>query len=105
MSDSFGLYEVVARVAVGSTGTVYRARHAGLDRDAAIKELSAGLRQLPGFVERFRAEAETLAGLDHPNGGAVYDYVEEPQRAWIAEEWVDGASLEAILSSQGRLSP
>lgn len=105
MSDSYGPYEVVGVVAAGSTGTVYRARHAGLDRDAAIKELSVGLRRLPGFVERFRAEAETLAGLDHPNVVAVYDYVEEPERAWIAEEWVDGASLEAIITSQGRLSP
>ncbi len=100
----FGPYEVLERVAAGSTGTVYRARHAELDRVAAIKELSPQMRALPGLLERFRGEAEILGGLDHPNIVAVYDYVEEPDRAWIAEEWVSGASLQAILNSQGRLS-
>lgn len=105
MPVSFNEYEVVELVAQGSTGTVYRARHAGLDRDAAIKELSAELRRLPGFVERYRGEAEMLAGLDHPNVVAVYDYVEQPDRVWIVEEWVPGASVEAILAAHGRLSP
>lgn len=105
MSIVFGPYEVVERVATGSTGTVYRARHTELDRVAAIKELSPAMRAIPGLLERFRGEAEILAGLDHPHVVEVYDYVEETARAWIAEEWVEGASLDAILTTHGRLSP
>ena len=56
-------------------------------------------------MERLRAEAEVLSGLSHPNIVHVYDYVEEPHRAWLAEEWVDGTSLQAILDVHDRLTP
>jgi len=105
VSVSFGIYETLEAVAVGSTGTVYRARHTELGRLAAIKELNVEMRSQPGLLQRFRAEAEVLAGLDNPNIVAVYDYVEEPDRAWIAEEWVDGASLQTLLASHGSLTP
>ena len=105
MTSAFGLYEVLQRVAAGSTGTVYLARHSELGRLAAVKELNASVRTEPGLLERFRGEAEVLAGLDDPHIVAVYDYVEEPDRAWIAEEWVDGSSLQAMLATHGRLTP
>lgn len=104
MASSFGPYVVVSRVAAGSTGTVFRARHGELGRDAAIKELSPALREVPGFVERMRSEAETLASLDDEHIVKVYDFVEEPDRVWIAEQWVDGVSLEQILTLQGSLT-
>ncbi len=102
---AFGDYEVLGPVASGSTGTVWKALHPQLKRTVAIKELSAELRSQPGFLERFRAEARILAGLDDPHVVAVFDYVEEPGRAWIVQEWVDGASIEAVLAGHGRLSP
>ena len=105
MPEMFGPYEVVEQVAVGSTGRVYRARHIELGRIAAIKELAPAVRSLPGQADRLRAEAALLATLSHPNIVALYDYVEEPDRAWLAEQWVDGASLEAILSAHGALTP
>ena len=100
----FGPYEVIELVAVGSTSTVYRARHTDLDRVAAIKELNAQIREVPGFLERFRGEAEILATLSDPHVVDVYDYVEEPDRVWIAEQWVSGAALDAILIANGPLS-
>ena len=102
---TFGLYEVVELVAVGSTGTVYRARHMELDRIAAIKELSPALRNVPGQLERMRNEARILGELDNVHVVAVYDYVEEPDRAWIAEEWVDGVTLQGMLIASGQLTP
>ena len=105
MPTSFGPYEVVARVADGTTGTVYRARHTDLGREAAIKELSAALRDVPGLVARMRGEAEMLASLDDEHIVKVYDFVEEPDRVWIAEQWVDGSTLEQILSHHGSLTP
>ncbi len=105
MSTSFGPYEVLERVAEGATGVVYRVRHIELDRVAAVKELSPALREVPGQLARMQHEAEVLARLDSPHIVEVYDYVQESERAWIAEQWVSGASLRDILSSHGRLTP
>ena len=91
MPEFFGPYEVLELVATGSTGRVYRAQHRELGRVAAVKELAPELRDVPGLMERLRGEAELLSGLSHPNIVDVYDYVEEDARAWLAEEWVDGA--------------
>ncbi|WP_309647554.1 serine/threonine-protein kinase [Nocardioides sp.] len=101
--EKFGAYEVVAVAGSGVLGSVYRARHTELGREAAIKELSAAVRGAPGQAARLRAEAHTLAALSHPNIVELYDYVEEPGRAWLAEQWVDGTTLEEILAEHGRL--
>ncbi|PZS28375.1 MAG: serine/threonine protein kinase, partial [Pseudonocardiales bacterium] len=100
----FGSYEILETVAQGSTGTVYRARHRDIGRFAAIKELSPQLRAVPGLVQRFRSEAQTLASLDDEHVVAVYDFVEEGDRVWIAEEWVDGVTITALLMAHGRLT-
>lgn len=100
----FGRYEALARVGEGSLGTVYRARHVELGRDAAIKELRAEVRAVSQAADALRSEASVLAGLDHPNIVAFYDFVEEPDRAWLAEQWIDGAPLDALLTQHGRLS-
>lgn len=105
MSRTFGSYEVIALVAQGSTATVYRARHAELGRDAAIKELSPALHAVPGLIERMRAEAETLASLDDEHIVQVYEFVEDAERVWIAEQWVEGAALNAILTEHGTMTP
>jgi serine/threonine-protein kinase len=102
--ESFSGYVVLGRVAQGSTGVVYRARHVDLDRVAAIKVLSPALRGAPGQLERMRAEAGLLAGLDDPHIVEVYDFVEEADRVWIAEQWVEGVSLERVLRERGSLS-
>jgi serine/threonine-protein kinase len=105
MGTRFGDYEVLWPVAEGSTGRVFKATHIGLDRVAAIKELSPALRGRPGVVEQLRSEARVLAGLSHPNIVDLYDFVEEPDRVWLAEQWVDGASLATILDSHGPITP
>jgi len=105
MSENYGPYEVLARVAEGSTSTVYRARHVELDRPTAIKELHRDLLAVAGMRDRLRAEAEILSSLSDANVVQVYDYVEEADRAWLAEEWVDGASLSGIISVHGTLTP
>lgn len=100
----FGDYECLTQVARGSTGIVWRARHRELDRVVAVKELSPELRDRPGFLDGFRAEARHLATLDDPHVIRLFDYVEEPERAWMAEEWVDGAPLSQVLSAAGPLT-
>lgn len=98
-------FDVLTRVAEGSTGVVWQARQRELDRVVAIKELSPRLVSAPGFLDRFRAEAQILAGIDDPHVVAVYDYVESADRAYLVTEWVDGAALAAVLAEHGSLSP
>src|SRR3954471_11447116 len=100
----FGNYEVVERIAAGSTATVYKARHRELGQFAAIKELNAELRESPHALQRFRAEAHILGGFDDPHIVTVYDFVEEPGRSWIAEEWVDGVTVETLLAGSGAMT-
>ena len=102
---TFGRYVVAGKVGEGSLGVVYRARHQELERDAAIKVLRPEVRGNPTAVAGMVAEASTLARLDHPNIVALYDFVQEPDRTWLAEQWVDGAPLDAILAKHGRLTP
>ena len=105
MSESFGSYEVVGLVAETTTGRVLRARHRELGRDAAVKVLSAAVTSAPGVLDGLRAEAAVLAGLSHPHVVDLSDFVEDDDAAWLAEQWVDGASLAAVLAEHGALSP
>jgi serine/threonine-protein kinase len=100
----FGNYDVIERIAAGSTATVYKSRHRELGQFAAIKELNAELRESPRALQRFRTEAHILAGFDDPHIVTVYDFVEEPGRSWIAEEWVDGVSIETLLAGAGAMT-
>ncbi|WP_183101390.1 serine/threonine-protein kinase [Nocardioides pelophilus] len=102
---TFGRYVVSGKVGEGSLGVVYRARHQELERDAAVKVLRPAVRSNPAAVAGMVAEAATLARLDHPNIVALYDFVQEPQRTWLAEQWIEGAPLDAILDQHGRLTP
>ena len=87
-------------------------RPAGSGPPRAIKELDPRLLGSPGFLERFRAEARTLATLEDPHVVRVYDYVEEfdheateSGRAYLVQEWVDGGPLSGVLLRHGRLTP
>lgn len=103
--SSIASYEFLARVATGSTGTVWKARHIELGRIVAIKELSTALRQDAQGLQRFRSEATRLAELDDEHVVKVFDYVEDESGAYIIEEWVAGETLEAVLARVGRLRP
>ena len=43
-------------------------------------------------MDHLRSEASVLAGLSHPNIVDLYDFVEEPDQVWLAEQWIDGAT-------------
>ena len=101
---TFGKYEVLGVVGRGGMGTVYRARHAGLDRVVALKILSPRLAADPEFVRRFEREARTLASLEHPNIVAVHDTGVEAGAPYLVMEFVEGVSLRRLLAER-RLPP
>jgi eukaryotic-like serine/threonine-protein kinase len=67
-----GSYPIVAQLGIGGMGEVYRARDVRLERDVAIKILSAPFSMDPGRRARFEREARILAALNHPNIAAIY---------------------------------
>ena len=81
----------------GASGAVVLARHDSTGELVAIKHLAPRLVQDPGFLERFRGEAETLRRLRHPNVAGLHWYVETETEALLAIEAINGASLRKLL--------
>jgi hypothetical protein len=85
-----GSSQIVAALGAGAMGDVYRARDLRLDREVALKLLSAGD---PVRREQIEREARIVASLNHPNVVAVHDIGLEDGAMYIVTELVDGDSL------------
>jgi WD40 repeat protein len=101
----FGDYELLEVIGQGGMGTVYRARQRGLDREVAIKLLSAGREASEEFVDSFRHEAQNAALLQHPNIVVVHEMGECGGLIYYAMQLVRGHSLSQRLAGEGRPSP
>ena len=104
MSDPqmIGHYRIVKLLGVGAMGKVHAAVDTFLERDVAIKSLRAELTQDPDFVGRFRAEATSLAKLNHPNITTLYSPVLDGKDLYMIMELVNGRPLDEILSERGK---
>lgn len=92
-----GKYEILAELGQGGFGTVYEARDTLLERAVALKVLHPTLMDDPGFVARFRREAQAAARLEHPHIITIYEVGEVQGRHFIAMRLLKGASLSSIL--------
>jgi serine/threonine-protein kinase len=101
---AFGKFLVEGQLVTGSTGLRWKAVDPDQGRIVSIKELPPEVLGRQGAQERLRADTATLAGLGNPHLVAVYEYVEEPERAWLVQEWVDGASVDAVVAAARRLT-
>ncbi len=95
-----GDYEVLTEVGRGGMGVVYKARHRGLHRLAAVKMVLAGEFASPAQELRFRLEAELGARVLHPNIVQVYEIGSYEGRPFLALEWVEGGSLANRLDGK-----
>ena len=85
-------------------GQVYRASDTRLKRDVAIKVLPEYLLNQPGFLERFKIEAQAIAKLDHPHILPVYDYGEAERTPYLVMKYVPGGTLKDLME-QGPIAP
>jgi len=101
---TFGQYTLEGQIGQGGMGTVWRARHATLDRPAAVKLIAKEADDVAS--RRFAREAQLTARISHPNAVTVFDSGKTKDGTlWYAMELVDGVDLEKHVGQRGALSP
>src|SRR3954451_24691606 len=85
-------------------GEVYLARHPRLDRNVALKILPAAVASDPDRLMRFAREAKAASALNHPNIITIYEIDQAGATAFIAAEFIDGATLRERLRA-GAMAP
>jgi serine/threonine-protein kinase len=110
LGDRYDVGQVIGR---GGMAEVYEGTDRRLNRRVAIKVLRPDLARDPMFQERFRREAQSAAGLNHPNIVAIYDTGEDliddganqVSIPYIVMEYVDGVTLRHMLNNGPRILP
>ncbi|MBR5127480.1 MAG: Stk1 family PASTA domain-containing Ser/Thr kinase, partial [Roseburia sp.] len=97
-------YEVVGKVGAGGMSDVYKALDHTLGRNVAIKVLKAEFSEDMNFVTKFRTEAQSAAGLEHPNIVNIYDVGSESEFHYIVMEYIEGITLKTYIEKKGQLS-
>lgn len=97
-------YEIVSKIGTGGMSDVYKAKDHTLGRFVAIKVLKPEFSEDVNFVTKFRTEAQSAAGLEHPNIVNIYDVGSENGMHYIVMEYVEGITLKTYIEKKGQLS-
>ena len=98
-----GRYRILRKLGAGGMANVYLAEDEELGRRVAIKILNERYANDDLFIERFRREAKSAAGLSHPNIVSIYDRGEAEGTYYIAMEVIEGRSLKELILTRGAL--
>jgi TPR repeat protein/tRNA A-37 threonylcarbamoyl transferase component Bud32 len=105
MKKSIGQYEIGEQLGEGGIGQVHAAFDSILQREVALKSLRPELLSDTNFVERFRAEATSLARLNHPNITTIYSLIPEDKNLYMVMELVRGHTLDDVLKERNAPIP
>jgi len=94
-----GPYRIIGQIGQGGMATVYRAYHAAMNRDVALKVLPRQLAESSEFSARFHQEALTIAGLEHPHILPVYDHGEADEVPYLVMRYLDAGTLKDRLGA------
>ena len=97
-------YEIIGKIGAGGMSDVFKARDHILGRNVAIKVLKQEFSEDVNFVVKFRTEAQSAAGLEHPNIVNIYDVGSEAGMHYIVMEYVEGVTLKTYIEKKGRLT-
>ncbi len=97
MTQTVGQYEIRDLLGEGGIGQVHAAYDTVLQREVAMKSLRPELLSDTNFVDRFRAEAKSLARLNHPNITTLYSLIPDGKNLYMVMELVRGHTLDDIL--------
>ena len=107
--DRIGRYKIVRELGRGAMGVVYHAIDPNIGRPVAIKTIQLSNVRNPGEQERLRErlfrEARSAGMLSHPSIVTIYDVEQQDDLAFIAMEYVDGPTLDQILSAPRPIDP
>src|SRR5919112_2149029 len=98
-----GRYRILRKLGSGGMANVYLAEDEELGRRVAIKILNERYANDESFIERFRREAKSAAGLSHPNIVSIYDRGQAEGTYYIAMEVIEGRSLKELILTRGPL--
>jgi hypothetical protein len=100
-----GPYKIIREIADDRVGQVFEAADLTSKKHVVIKSLRPDASSRPEIAARLYSRAETLAHLNHPHIARIFGFIRLDDRLYLVMEYVEGQSLQSILTAKGRLEP